>query len=119
MADTPNTGPLRTCCGCGKRDRQAVLVRLALGPGGTLVADPARRQGGRGAYVHRSAPCWDGFVRGRPYVRSLRRNISRNERRAVVETLRPVREHDVHGNEDVSGPMARAGITGDAWNASS
>jgi predicted RNA-binding protein YlxR (DUF448 family) len=47
---------------------------------GSLTVDAERRRGGRGAYLHRDRSCWQAFARGKEYVRSLRRRVSREER---------------------------------------
>ena len=47
----PETGPVRTCVGCRRRDSQKALVRIARASAGFRV-DPRRRLPGRGAYVH-------------------------------------------------------------------
>jgi predicted RNA-binding protein YlxR (DUF448 family) len=90
------------------------LVRVAVGASGLVVVDLRRRQEGRGAYLHRRRSCWDGFLRGRPYVRSLRRAVTRSERVALVATLREMSEPAVHVGPDTREPTAHAGITGDA-----
>jgi predicted RNA-binding protein YlxR (DUF448 family) len=85
-----------------------------LGTSGVVVLDLRRRHGGRGAYLHRRGSCWESFVRGRPYVRSLRRAVARIERIAVVAALREMSGQAVHDEGYPKGPMAHAGITGDA-----
>ena len=119
MAKPRTRQPVRTCCGCGERDQQAVLVRLTVAPNGVLAADQERRSVGRGTYLHRRGGCWEGFVRGRPYIRSLRRIVPRSERLAVVNALREAPQHGHRNDRHVNGTVARAGSTGDAWNASS
>jgi predicted RNA-binding protein YlxR (DUF448 family) len=42
---------------------------------GTLVADPARRLPGRGAYTCRAAPCFERARAGRSFARTLRRGV--------------------------------------------
>jgi hypothetical protein len=82
--------PYRTCCGCRQRDAQTALRRMTGAPGGGLVLDPDRRRSGRGAYLHPQPACWDAFVRGHPYVQSLRRRVPVAERRAAVGMLAEV-----------------------------
>jgi len=79
--------PIRTCVGCGERAEQPRLLRVVTGPGG-LTVDARRRLGGRGAWLHRNAACWDAFVRRRGPVRSLRLAPARGERERLVEMLR-------------------------------
>ncbi|MFQ5407761.1 MAG: YlxR family protein [Anaerolineales bacterium] len=48
----------RTCVACRETGDKRALVRLVRTPLGVLV-DPTGRQAGRGAYLHRSADCWE------------------------------------------------------------
>jgi predicted RNA-binding protein YlxR (DUF448 family) len=80
------TAPVRSCVGCGERAPQAELVRVVWRDG-RLAADPRRRAGGRGAYLHRDATCAAAFVGRRGPVRSLRATVSRVAREAFVRTL--------------------------------
>lgn len=54
---------------------------------GRLMPDLKRRQGGRGAYLHMYPACWNSFVQGKGYVRSLRRQVTPVERRQLGATL--------------------------------
>jgi uncharacterized protein len=47
----------RTCVGCRTATTPSELVRLVLGPDGTLVADARGGALGRGAWVHPTAEC--------------------------------------------------------------
>lgn len=47
----------RTCVGCRAAAEAGELVRLVLGPDGTVVADPRGGSIGRGAWVHPTAEC--------------------------------------------------------------
>ena len=47
----------RTCVGCHASAEANELVRLVLGPDGSLVADPRGGAIGRGAWVHPTAEC--------------------------------------------------------------
>jgi predicted RNA-binding protein YlxR (DUF448 family) len=78
--------PIRTCVGCGGRDRQRALVRFVACPDG-LAADGTRRAPGRGAYLHRRPECWAAFARRRGPVRSLRLTPGRPERERLVAAL--------------------------------
>lgn len=64
--------PERTCVGCREVDEQAELLRLALDRVAGVVLDPARRLGGRGAYLHPRADCIDRAIRRRAIPRALR-----------------------------------------------
>jgi hypothetical protein len=63
--------PQRTCVGCRGRAVQADLLRVVV-VGSELVADPARRAPGRGAYVHLDQSCLAQAERRRAWGRALR-----------------------------------------------
>jgi predicted RNA-binding protein YlxR (DUF448 family) len=52
-----------------------------------LLLDRSRRLGGRGAYVHRTAACWQQFASRKGVVRSLRRSIDKSVRQALLAAL--------------------------------
>jgi predicted RNA-binding protein YlxR (DUF448 family) len=83
VSDRP---PIRTCVGCIGRAPQSGLVRF-VGAGEGLRLDRARREPGRGAYLHPDPGCWDRFVRARGPIRSLRRSVDRRERERLVASL--------------------------------
>lgn len=60
--------------GCGARAPKARLLRFAA-TDGELVADPAARLPGRGAYLHRDGACWEAAVAQRAFARALRTGI--------------------------------------------
>jgi predicted RNA-binding protein YlxR (DUF448 family) len=51
--------PQRTCLGCGARDAQDQLIRLAVTGKDQLEVE---KNCGRGGYLHRDAKCQTGFV---------------------------------------------------------
>ncbi|MEW6502097.1 MAG: YlxR family protein [Thermodesulfobacteriota bacterium] len=64
---------LRTCLGCGVKDRQERLLPLALDGAGRVVADEGRRRPGRHGYCCRNAACLERLVRNRKRIaRALR-----------------------------------------------
>lgn len=78
-------GPMRTCAGCGARDAQAAMVRLRLADGS--LAARGRAGTGRSAYVHDRGECVRGLVKSRLLGKSLRANVTREARVALVERL--------------------------------
>jgi predicted RNA-binding protein YlxR (DUF448 family) len=54
---------------------------------GGLRLDHARREPGRGAYLHPDPECWAMFVHRRGPVRSLRLTPSRADRERLVASL--------------------------------
>ncbi len=65
-------GPLRTCVGCRRVRSQDALLRLVRTAEGDVAPDPARRRGGRGAYVCRSESCLGEAVRRSRWAHAFR-----------------------------------------------
>jgi predicted RNA-binding protein YlxR (DUF448 family) len=63
-SETGKPGSRRQCAGCAKRDSADDLVRVVLGPDGTLAVDLADSRFGRGAHVHASIECVQKALRG-------------------------------------------------------
>ncbi|MGA0122387.1 MAG: YlxR family protein [Gaiellales bacterium] len=61
--------PERTCSGCGGRRPQSSLVRLAVGPSGTVEAGV---RGGRGTYLCPDPACVRRALERRAIGRALR-----------------------------------------------
>jgi predicted RNA-binding protein YlxR (DUF448 family) len=66
--------PHRTCVGCRTIVSQETVVRVVVDGAGRVIVDEARRQHGRGAWVHRARPCVEGAARG-GLARSFRRKV--------------------------------------------
>jgi uncharacterized protein len=62
---------IRTCVGCGTRAAKSDLLRV-VAVDGEIVADPAARRPGRGAYLHPSLDCVERARRRRAIPRALR-----------------------------------------------
>jgi hypothetical protein len=67
--------PIRTCVGCRARVEQSALVRVVADPVGRLKVDRARREAGRGAWVHAARSCVEAALRGGGFARSFRRRL--------------------------------------------
>jgi predicted RNA-binding protein YlxR (DUF448 family)/ribosomal protein L7Ae-like RNA K-turn-binding protein len=63
-SETGKPASRRQCAGCAKRDLADDLVRVVLGPEGTLAVDLADSRFGRGAHVHASVECVQKALRG-------------------------------------------------------
>ena len=83
----PRHMPMRTCMGCGASEPQRALLRVVRTTAGGLAIDRARRAGGRGGYLHDRRECWTQFARRRGPVRSLRAQVDRAVRTALLEQL--------------------------------
>ncbi|HXS65040.1 MAG TPA: YlxR family protein [Streptosporangiaceae bacterium] len=62
---------IRTCVGCRTRAAKSDLLRV-VAVNGEIVADPAARSPGRGAYLHPSQDCLEQARRRRAFPRALR-----------------------------------------------
>jgi predicted RNA-binding protein YlxR (DUF448 family) len=62
---------IRTCVGCRIRAAKSDLLRV-VAVDGEIVADPAARSPGRGAYLHPSPDCLEQARRRRAFPRALR-----------------------------------------------
>ncbi|HWO41883.1 MAG TPA: DUF448 domain-containing protein [Candidatus Eisenbacteria bacterium] len=76
--------PERTCLGCGRKDKQARLIRVAVSREGALKVD---RFSGRGGYLHSARGCWEDFVKRKSHFRAFRADISRSAREKLIEEL--------------------------------
>lgn len=84
---TRTVDPVRMCVGCGGRARQAELLRVAVADDDTLAV-AARQHGGRTAYLHRQAECWERFAARKGLVRSLGRTLGTTARALFVQQLK-------------------------------
>ncbi|MGC1208487.1 MAG: YlxR family protein [Ornithinimicrobium sp.] len=79
MTEKIRRAPVRTCLGCRQRDEQSRLLRVVgvrNGPNRdrevAIQPDPARREPGRGAYVHSDLACVKSAEQRRAFGRALR-----------------------------------------------
>ncbi len=83
----PNDGPERTCIGCMERDSKKHMMRIAVSRD-TLMLDEKGLMMGRGAYLHYRNRCITSFGHNKAReLRSLKRKISADERRKLVELI--------------------------------
>ena len=87
MTTTARHVPVRTCMGCGQRAPQATLLRVTVGPDGTLGVVGRAPRCGRSGYLHRRADCWHHFAARKGPIRSLRCSIDKTTRLAFVQGL--------------------------------
>ena len=84
--------PIRMCIGCGTRAPQVALLRLASSADGRLAAVKRPLPRGRSAYLHAQAVCWERFAARGGRVRSLGRNVDKEQRRAFVQELKAAQQ---------------------------
>lgn len=66
------------------------LLRLSSVPDGSVQVVDGITGSGRSGYLHRYPECWERFAARKGPVRSLRRNVDKNVRIAVVQRLKAV-----------------------------
>ncbi|MGH7887555.1 MAG: YlxR family protein [Candidatus Binatia bacterium] len=76
--------PQRTCLGCGARDDQGKLIRLAVTSQDQLTVEPRR---GRGGYLHRDRQCQKAFVSRKGQYRAFHVEVSRAAKAKLIEDL--------------------------------
>ena len=84
--ETINSGPRRTCLGCGRVDDQSALLRIAIGTDGELEINRVGK--GRGGYLHSAETCWDFFIKKKGVYRAFRKEIDHAARERLVLALR-------------------------------
>lgn len=76
--------PQRTCLGCGVRDDQDKLIRLAVTGHDQLTVEPRH---GRGGYLHRERQCQKAFVGRKGQYRAFHKEVSRAAKAKLIEDL--------------------------------
>jgi predicted RNA-binding protein YlxR (DUF448 family) len=71
--------------GCGAREDQDRLVRLAATDQGCLIID---RVHGRGGYLHKNPECWQMFLARKSQYRAFHLNITRTAKEQLIEELK-------------------------------
>jgi predicted RNA-binding protein YlxR (DUF448 family) len=71
--------------GCGGRDNQDQLIRLAVTDQGRLIV---HRTQGRGGYLHKSPECWRMFVGRKGQYRAFHVEITKAAKEQVIEELK-------------------------------
>ncbi|MBN2192858.1 MAG: YlxR family protein [Polyangiaceae bacterium] len=85
----------RTCVGCRTATDPETVVRVVLGPDGSLAPDLACRAHGRGAWVHPRLTCLRDAAR-RGFARSFRSPV-RTSAEELVELLRRAADRRIGG----------------------
>jgi predicted RNA-binding protein YlxR (DUF448 family) len=65
-------GPIRTCAGCGRKARQAELLRFVARDGELM---PSSRSPSRGVYTCRRLTCFERARTRRAFSRTLRQTV--------------------------------------------
>ena len=95
MPMKPRKIPMRMCVGCREMKPKRELLRVVKSPEGEISFDLTGRKPGRGAYVCRSAECFQAAVKKKQLERAFSAPISdavRDSLMAQIPTLPPPAE---------------------------
>ncbi len=73
MSVDEESGPTRTCVGCGKKQPKRLFHRLVLGASGQLALDGPQKAPGRGAYLC-GPGCLKAALKRKAFQRALRKS---------------------------------------------
>ncbi|MGN1481379.1 RNase P modulator RnpM [Porcipelethomonas sp.] len=79
--------PLRMCLGCGEMKPKKEMIRVVKSPEGEISLDFTGKKSGRGAYICRSAECFEKARKARRFEKSLSCKIE--------ESVYEVMEHEL------------------------
>jgi len=80
--------PQRTCVACQVTRNKRELVRIVRTPAGPVEVDLTGKKAGRGAYLCKSAACWEKALRKRHLEYALQTTITHEDRAALMEYAR-------------------------------
>lgn len=86
----PKHVPQRTCVVCRSERGKRELVRIVRTPAGAVCVDPTGKLAGRGAYLCKVRPCWQGAGLGYKLNAALKTTMTEGDLaalRAYAETL--------------------------------
>jgi uncharacterized protein len=83
----PKHVPVRMCITCRRTDAKRDFFRLVRDATGHVAVDATGKRAGRGAYICRSAACWDQALKRRGLERALRIENVFPEDRAALEKI--------------------------------
>jgi predicted RNA-binding protein YlxR (DUF448 family) len=87
MPPVKNT-PERTCIACGKVQPQRNMVRLVRVADNNIEIDATGKKSGRGAYLCRTAGCWDTGLKGNRVERALKTSLVKAGRDKLMQELK-------------------------------
>jgi predicted RNA-binding protein YlxR (DUF448 family) len=77
--------PQRTCIACRSTTGKRELVRIVRTPAGAVELDATGKKAGRGAYLCRSAGCWETGLKKERLSNALKTTISNEDRQRLAE----------------------------------
>lgn len=79
----PKHVPQRTCVVCRSERGKRELVRIVRTPAGEVRVDPTGKVAGRGAYLCKARPCWQGPALGHKLNAALKTTITEQDMAAL------------------------------------
>ncbi len=79
------TGPVRSCVGCGERKAKELLLRIVRTPQGDVQFDEQGKTPGRGAYICDTSSCLQRAFSRRRLANALRVNLISKENRETLK----------------------------------
>ena len=76
--------PLRMCLGCQEMKPKKELLRIVRDKEGSICVDFTGKKAGRGAYICRSAECFERARKGKRFEKAFETRIDEN----IFETLK-------------------------------
>jgi len=76
--------PQRTCVACRRVRPKRELVRVVRALDGHVRVDPSGRAAGRGAYLCRSATCWERALKRQSLEHALMTGLAPEDRTALA-----------------------------------
>ena len=76
--------PLRMCLGCQEMKPKKELIRIVKDKEGSICVDFTGKKAGRGAYICRSAECFERARKGKRFEKAFETRIDEN----IFETLK-------------------------------
>ena len=77
--------PQRTCIACRSTTGKRELVRIVRTPQGSVELDLTGKKSGRGAYLCRSADCWEAGLKKDRLAHALKTTIGNEDRQRLAE----------------------------------
>ncbi|MBN1368275.1 MAG: YlxR family protein [Dehalococcoidales bacterium] len=80
--------PGRTCIACGKIQPKRNMIRLVRVTENSIEVDSTGKKSGRGAYLCRTADCWNTGLKGNRVERALKTSLVKAERDKLIQELK-------------------------------
>lgn len=85
--------PQRSCIACRRVAAKQELIRIVATPQGVLV-DGTGRLNGRGAYICRTADCWEAALKKNRLGHALKAGLSEQDRERVCQYISELKGSD-------------------------